>query len=217
MTESRVRLLLVDDHEVVRFGLAGFFATVPHFVVVGQASSVAQAVSEARRCRPDVVIMDVLLPDGSGIEACRSIRSESPGARVLMLTSYSDEPAVVASIMAGASGYMLKQTDLDHLVAAVDTVAAGGSLLDPAISQTVIKWMQRVGTQGQGDTVDALSEQERNVLRLIADGKTNREIADRLSLSENTVKTYVSRILRKLDLSRRSEAAAYLARRRPQG
>jgi two-component system, NarL family, response regulator DevR len=217
MPESRIKLLLVDDHEVVRFGLAGFFSTVPHFSVVGQAGSVAQAVAEARRCRPDVVVMDVLLPDGSGIEACRTIRSETPSTKVLMLTSYSDEPAVVASIMAGASGYMLKQTNLDHLVAAVEAVSAGGSLLDPAISQTVIKWMQRVGTQTQGDTVDALTDQEQHVLQLIAEGKTNREIADRMSLSENTVKTYVSRILRKLDLSRRSEAAAYVARRRPQG
>lgn len=214
MPASPVKLLLVDDHRVVRLGLRALFETVPQFVVVGEAGTVAEALVAARQGHPDVVVMDVRLPDGSGVEACREIRSERPRTRVLMLTSYADEDAVVASIMAGAAGYLLKQSDPDRLIEAVEIVARGGSLLDPAVTQTVLQWIQRLGTRAIEDPLLALSDQERRILPLLAEGKTNREIAAELYLSEHTVKTYVSNILQKLHLSRRAEAAAFIARRR---
>ncbi|HZS02162.1 MAG TPA: response regulator transcription factor [Chloroflexota bacterium] len=210
-----VKLLLVDDHRVVRLGLRTLFETAPQFQVVGEAGTAAEAVAAARRNPPDVVLMDVRLPDGSGVEACREIRSEHPRTRVLMLTSYADEDAVVASIMAGAAGYLLKQTDPERLVEAAEIVAGGGSLLDPAVTQTVLQWMRRLGAQAPSDPLIGLSEQERKILPLLAEGKTNREIAAQLYLSEHTVKTYVSNILQKLHLSRRAEAAAFIARRHP--
>ncbi len=208
-----IRLLLVDNHQIVRIGLATLFRTVPHFLVVGEAGTVAEAVAQARQCAPDVVLMDVRLPDGSGIEACRQIRSERPEARVLMLTSYSDEEAVIASIMAGAAGYLLKDTDAEKLIEGIEAIARGSSLLDPAVTQTVLSWMQRPGAQVPGDPLSALSEREREILPLITEGKTNREIALRLSLSEHSVKSYVSNILQKLRLARRAEAVAFMARR----
>ena len=138
MSKPCIRLLLVDNHQIVRIGLATLFRTVPHFLVVGEAGTVVEAVAQARQCAPDVVLMDVRLPDGSGIEACRQIRSERPAARVLMLTSYSDEEAVIASIMAGAAGYLLKDTDAEKLIEGIEAIARGGSLLDPAVTQTVL-------------------------------------------------------------------------------
>ena len=211
--DGRVKLLLVDDHKVMRLGLASLFATAPQFAVVGEAGTVAEAVAEARRCRPDVVIMDVRLPDGSGVEACREIRSERPDTRVVMLTSYADEDAVMASIMAGAAGYLLKQTDPERLIEAVEMVAGGSSLLDPGVTRTILEQIQRLGAPATRDPLAALSEQEQKILPLIAEGKTNREIAATLFLSEHTVKSYVSSILQKLNLSRRAEAAAFIARR----
>jgi two-component system, NarL family, response regulator DevR len=213
MSKPCIRLLLVDNHQIVRIGLATLLRTVPHFLVVGEAGTVAEAVAQARQCAPDVVLMDVRLPDGSGIEACRQIRSERPEARVLMLTSYSDEEAVIASIMAGAVGYLLKDTDVERLIEGIETIARGGSLLDPVVTQTVLSWMQQPSVQVPGDPLSELSEREREILPLIAEGKTNREIALLLSLSENSVKSYVSNILQKLRLARRAEAAAFMARR----
>jgi DNA-binding NarL/FixJ family response regulator len=212
MSKPCIRLLLVDNHQIVRIGLATLFRTVPHFLVIGEASTVAEAVAQARHGAPDVVLMDVRLPDGSGIEACRQIRSERPEARVLMLTSYSDEEAVIASIMAGAAGYLLKDTDAEKLIEGIEAIAHGGSLLDPAVAQTVLSWMQRPSVQVPGDPLSELSEREREILPLIAEGKTNRQIALLLSLSENSVKSYVSNILQKLRLARRAEAAAFIAR-----
>lgn len=209
-----IRLLLVDDHRVVRLGLGTLFGTVSGVRVVGEAGSVAEALAEAGRCRPDVVIMDLRLPDGSGVEACREIRSERPEVQVIMLTSYADEEAVIASIMAGAAGYLLKQSEPERLIEAVEIAARGGSLLDPAIARTVLDWMQRVGTADALDPLAGLSEQERRVLPLLAEGRTNRQIAAALQLSEHTVKSYVSNILQKLHLSRRAEAAAFIAHRR---
>lgn len=214
MSGEHVRLLLVDDHAVVRMGLAALFGTVPAFTVVGEAGTVAEAIAGARRCKPDVVVMDVRLPDGSGVEACREIRAERPQTRVMMLTSFPDNDLVVASIMAGAAGYLLKRSKPEQLIQAVEIVASGGSLLDPAITATVVEWMQRVGEADAGDPLlRLLSAQERKVLPLIAEVKTNREIAAALYLSEYTVKTYVSNILQKLWLSRRAEAAAFVGRR----
>jgi two-component system, NarL family, response regulator DevR len=216
MSKPCIRLLLVDNHQIVRIGLATLFRTVPHFLVVGEAGTVAEAVAQARQCAPDVVLMDVRLPDGSGIEACRQIRSEQPDARVLMLTSYSDEEAVIASIMAGAAGYLLKDTDSEKLIESIEVIARGSSLLDPAVTQTVLSWMQQPSVQVPGDPLSELSEREREILPLVAEGKTNREIALLLSLSENSVKSYVSNILQKLRLARRAEAAAFMPRRESQ-
>lgn len=213
MTEPPIRVLLVDDHQVVRIGLATLLAAVPRFEVAGEAGDLAGAVAEARRCRPDVVLMDVRLPDGSGIEACREIRSDRPDTRVIMLTAYPDEDAVVQAILAGAAGYFLKQGDTARLVEGIEIVARGGSLLDPATTEAVLQWMRRAVAEQGSDPLAALNEHERNILPLIAEGKTNREIAGALYLSEHTVKGYVSSILRKLHLNRRAQAAALSAQR----
>jgi two-component system, NarL family, response regulator DevR len=217
VTGPRVRLLLVDDHRVVRMGLVALFEKVPRFAVVGEAGTMAEAVAEAERCRPDVVVMDVRLPDGTGVEACREIRAGRPDTRVFMLTSYADQDAVVASIMAGAAGYLLKHNDPKQLIQAVDTVAGGGSLLDPAVVHTVLEWIRCGDSPGTDDRLAALSQQEHRVLSLVAAGKTNRDIAGALGLSEHTVKIHVSHILEKLRLVRRAEAAAFVAGRRLPG
>jgi DNA-binding NarL/FixJ family response regulator len=210
MSEALISIVVVDDHWLVRLGLSNLFGKLRHFAVVSEASTAADAILAARTHHPDVVIMDVRLPDASGIEACRQIRSDNPDTRVIMLTSFCDEEAVIAAILAGASGYLLKQSEPERLIAAVETAAAGGSLLDPAVSDTVLHWMR--GAAGSVQSGDRLSEQERRILPLIAEGKTNRQIARELYLSEHTVKTYVSSLLKKLQLARRAEAAAYIAR-----
>lgn len=212
MGGSRTKLLLVDDHQVVRIGLSTLFGTVPHVAVVGEADTAQGAIAAACRWKPDVVLMDVRLPDGSGVEACREIRAARPDTRVIMLTSHPDEEAVIESVMAGAAGYLLKDADPEQLIAAVEVVASGRSLLDPASTQAVLAWMQRQGAQAPPDPLAELSETERRILPLIAEGKTNRVIAEELFLSEHTVKTYISNILHKLNLTRRAEAAAFIAR-----
>jgi two-component system response regulator DevR len=203
-------LLVVDDHEVVRQGLVALLDRRAGFQVVAEAGTAAEAVEQARRFRPNLVVMDIRLPDGSGIEACREIRSELPETRVVMLTSYPDEDAVLAAIVAGASGYLLKQVRARDLVAALETVAAGGSLLDPAVTGKVLERMRRIATDD--DELAALTQQERKILALVAEGKTNKEIAADVFLSDKTVKNYVSSILAKLNLERRAQAAAYVAR-----
>jgi two-component system response regulator DevR len=213
MTATPTTLLLVDDHEVVRTGLRVLLGTVAHFEVVGEAGSVAEAVAEVRRCAPDLVLMDVRLPDGSGVDACRLIRAQRPHTRVLMLTSYDDEDVVVASIVAGASGYLLKEANARRLLEAVQVVARGGSLLDPAVTRVVLDRLQQAPVVGlTEDPLAVLSEQQRRILPLIAEGMTNREIAATLALSEHTVKTYISDALRKLHLRSRAEAAAFFSR-----
>lgn len=203
--------MIVDDHEVVREGLRSLLRRRPELAVVGEADSVASAIKEAHKTEPDVIIMDVRLPDGSGVEACREIRAERPDTKVLMLTSYADDEAVFASIMAGAIGYLLKQTSTNALVEAIERVMRGESLLDPAVTQRVL---ERIKTgKKDDDELALLSEQERKILDLIAEGKTNKEIAKDVFLSDKTVKNYVSSILSKLNLHRRSEAAAFIARR----
>jgi two-component system response regulator DevR len=214
MSDPRIALLLVDDHAVVRLGLAALFATTPRFTVVGQASTAGEAMVEARRTHPDVVIMDVRLPDGSGVEVCRTIRAERPETRVVMLTSFADDEAVVASVLAGAAGYLLKSTEPERLIEAVELVARGESLLDPRVTSVVLDRLRR-GSTAEASPLAVLSEQERRIVPLIADGKTNRDIAAALHLSEHTVKAYVSDILRKLRLSRRSQAAALVSRLGP--
>lgn len=183
--------------------------------VVAEAGSVAEAIEAAARAKPDVVIMDVRLPDGSGVEACRAIREAQPDIKVIMLTSYADDEALFASIIAGASGYLLKQTRGQVVVDAVTAVAAGRSLLDPDVTGKVLERVRQ--SRGEDPAIASLTEQERKVFAGLADGKSNREIGEMLFLSEKTVKNYVSRILDKLGLSRRAEAAAYLVKHPPRG
>ena len=212
--ERPLRLLLVDDHEVVRQGLTALLARRPAFQVVAEAGTVADAMAAAHRFKPDLVIMDVRLPDGTGIEACRDIRAEMPETRVVMLTSYPDEEAVLAAILAGASGYLLKQIRGRDLVAALESVGRGDSLLDPAVTERVLERVRRVAAGESQDELAELTPQERKILMLVAEGKTNREIAAEVFLSDKTVKNYVSSILSKLNLQRRAQAAAFVAKHR---
>ena len=216
-TGRTIRLLMVDDSEVLRLGLRTLFSEAGGFQVVGEASTMARAVSEAARLNPDVVLMDVRLPDGSGVEACRLIRAQRPEARVLFLTSYADDDAVLATILAGAQGFLLKEVSSDELVRAVNTVANGQSVLDPAVTQRVLSRMQALSastSKEQGDAKrDELSPQERRVLALVTEGKTNKEIAAALDLSEKTVGNYLSNVFQKLNVTRRAQAAAYFTRR----
>lgn len=218
MEERQIRILIVDDHEVVRMGLRTLLERRPEFLVVGEAGTAAESVRAARHSLPDVVVMDIRLPDGSGVEACREIRDERPETKVIMLTSYADDEALFGSLMAGASGYLLKQTRGQVLAEAIKRVAQGESLIDPAVTSKVLERMRQLAS-GASDELAALSPQERRILSLIAEGKTNKEIAQEVFLSDKTVKNYVSSILSKLNLRRRSEAAAFLAewRARRQG
>ena len=209
-----LRLLVVDDHEVVREGLVALLSRREEFQVVAQAGTVAEALNAARRFEPDLVVMDMRLPDGSGIEACREIRAELPTTRVVMLTSYPDEEAVLSAILAGASGYLLKQVRGRDLVSALEAVGRGDSLLDPAVTERVLERVRRVANGNERDELSDLTAQERKILLLVADGKTNKEIASDVFLSDKTVKNYVSSILSKLNLQRRAQAAAFIAKRR---
>jgi two-component system response regulator DevR len=216
MPESPIRVMLVDDHEVVREGLKALLNRRDTMTVVGEAGNVAQAIEVAARERPDVVVMDLRLPDGTGIEACREIRSQLPDTKVIMLTSYADEDAVMASILGGAAAYLLKQTRGSQLAEAILGVARGESLLDPQVTMRVLEEVRKSASGKAVATPESqLNENEQKILLLIAEGKTNREIAAEIYLSDKTVKNYVSNILSKLNMKRRSEAAAYIARRTP--
>jgi DNA-binding NarL/FixJ family response regulator len=205
-----LRIVLVDDHEVVREGLRALLDAEDGIDVVGEAGTVADAVRRVGYESPDVVVLDVRLPDGSGIEACREIRARWPEVKVLMLTSFADDEALFSSIMAGASGYVLKQIKGSDLISSVQRVGRGESLLDPEMTERVFRRIR--GEEPDDPLLARLSNQERKILDLIAEGLTNREIAERMFLAEKTVKNYVSNVLAKLDMSRRSEAAAYAAR-----
>jgi two-component system response regulator DevR len=207
-----LRVMLVDDHEVVRNGIRAMLQAEDDIVVTAEAGTVRDAIDEADRARPDVVVMDVRLADGSGIEATREIRALHPATRVLMLTSFADDEALFASIMAGASGYVLKQVHAGDLVRAIRSVGAGESLLDPAVTTSVLDRLRRGKHLMRDEKLARLSPQEERILGLVADGRTNREIGEELHLAEKTVKNYVSSILSKLEVARRAEAAAYLAR-----
>jgi two-component system, NarL family, response regulator DevR len=212
MSEPPLRILLVDDHEVVRDGVKALLQATDDIIVTAEASSVREAIDEADRARPDVVVMDVRLADGSGIEATREIRARHPKTAVIMLTSFADDEALFASIMAGASGYVLKQVKGGELVRAIRTVGKGESLLDPAVTSAVLDRLRKGKHLLRDEKLARLSPQEERILSLVADGKTNREIGEELHLAEKTVKNYVSSILSKLEVARRAEAAAYLAR-----
>ena len=207
-----LRVLLVDDHEVVRSGVKALLQATDDIVVTAEAGSVREAVDEADRTRPDVVVMDVRLADGSGIEATREIRARHPKTQVVMLTSFADDEALFASIMAGAAGYVLKQVKGGELVRAIRTVGKGESLLDPAVTSAVLDRLRRGKHLLKDEKLARLSPQEERILSLVADGRTNLEIGEELRLAEKTVKNNVSSILSKLEVARRAEAAAYLAR-----
>ncbi|MFC9834784.1 response regulator [Rhodococcus sp. NPDC127530] len=198
------RVFLVDDHEIVRRGLVDLLGSVPDLEVVGEASSVGEALARIPGSGADVAVLDVRLPDGNGVELCRDLRAALPELRCLMLTSYSDDEALFDAIMAGASGFVLKQILGTDLVAAVRTVGEGGSLLD---SRATSALMNRIRSARREDPLAELSEQERAVFELIGEGLTNREIAERLFLAEKTIKNYVSRLLSKLGMQRRTQAA----------
>ena len=213
MSEQPVRVMLVDDHEIVRQGIRAVIEAEGGLTVVAEASGVAEAVERAKTTLPDVVVMDVRLADGSGIEATREIRAARPDTRVVMLTSFADDEALFASIMAGAAGYVLKQVRSNDLVSSIKAVANGQSLLDPAVTGAVLERLRKGKQLMMDPKLARLSPQEERILSLVADGKTNKEIGEDLKLAEKTVKNYVSAILSKLEVSRRAEAAAYLARR----
>ena len=213
-TAAAIRVLLVDDHAVVRLGLRTLLANQPGFRVVGEAGTVAEALNMARQARPDVVLMDVRLPDGSGVEACRKIKAESPDCKVVMLTSYSDEEAIVGAVMAGANGYLLKQADSDRLTQAIRDAATGASSLDPRAAGALLTQFRELSAKQAESELAGLTDRERRMLALIAEGYTNRAIGERLHLSEKTVRNHVSQLLRKLGFQRRSQAAAWAGQRR---
>jgi two-component system, NarL family, response regulator DevR len=207
-----LRVMLVDDHEVVRSGLRALVEAQPDMRVVAEAGTVSESLAQAERARPDVIVMDVRLADGSGIEATREIRARRPETQVLMLTSFADDEALFASIMAGASGYVLKQIRGGELIRAVRAVGRGQSLLDPAVTASVLERLRKGKHLLRDEKLARLSPQEERILTLVSEGLTNREIGEQLRLAEKTVKNYVSTILSKLEVQRRAEAAAYLAR-----
>jgi two-component system, NarL family, response regulator DevR len=209
--KHRIRLVLVDDSQVVRMGLRSLIATEPRVDLIGEAGTVATAVETCARLRPDVVLLDIRLPDGTGFDACRQILSKLPDTRVLVLTSVADETLVDEAIRAGAHGYLLKEIDGRGLLQAVFDVAEGKSILDPAVTARVIQ-LVKGGSSASRDALAVLSPQERKVLALIAEGQTNKEVASALGLAEKTVKNYLSNIFEKLHVSRRSQAAAMFVR-----
>jgi DNA-binding NarL/FixJ family response regulator len=209
-----IRVLIVDDHAVVRLGLRSLLTHSNGFRVVGEAGSMTDGVALASQTRPDVVLMDVRLPDGSGVEACRRIKQQHPDTRVVMLTSYSDEDAIVGAVMAGASGYLLKQADSERLTQAIRDAAAGDSSLDPRAAGTLLSQFRELSARQAEAELQGLTDRERRMLALIAEGYTNRAIGEVLHLSEKTVRNHVSQLLRKLGFQRRSQAAAWAGQRR---
>jgi len=207
-----IRILIADDHEVVRIGLSSLLDRQAGFRVVGQAASGEQAVRMARTLHPDVVVLDIRMPGGSGTDACRQITAEAPGTPVVMLTSYADEEALFESIAAGASGYVLKRIGSQELVDAIRTVAAGQSMLDPAVTRTVLDRLRNAAHAEESGAFADLTEQERRVLAHLAEGESNREIAATLVLSEHTVHRHIANILRKMSQSTRAAAATHAAR-----
>lgn len=206
---KKQRILLVDDHEVVRLGLKALLEHHQNFEVVAEAASAKEAIENTSRYHPDIVLMDIRLPGVSGIEACEEIIRDHPDTRVVMLTSYAEDEMLFSAIRAGASGYVLKQIGGGDLIRALESVARGESMLDPAVTQRVFQEVRRAVKEEEASAFANLSQQEKHVLQLVSEGKTNREIAKALYLGEGTVRNYVSSILSKLGVSNRAEAAAY--------
>ena len=209
-----LRVLLVDDHEVVRVGLRALIERQADIEVVGEAGTVRQAVSQAKRLAPDVVVLDIRLPGGSGLDACRQIKAERPETRIIILTSFPDDEVLLDAIAAGADGYILKQIGSDDLIQALERIGRGESLLDPSLTAQVFARMREVRRQERAHAFADLNAQEMQILARIAEGQTNREIGSAIHLSEKTVRNYVSNILGKLSLTSRAQAAAYAARHR---
>ncbi|GAA4771939.1 MULTISPECIES: response regulator transcription factor [Streptomyces] len=210
--EGKITVFLLDDHEVVRRGVRELLSMEPDIEVVGEAGTAAEALVRVAATAPDVAVLDIRLPDGSGVEVCREIRSQNENIACLMLTSFSDDEALFDAIMAGASGYVLKAIRGDELLGAVRDVAAGRSLLDPVATARVLERLRDGGRPRDDERLANLTEQERRILDLIGEGLTNRAIGERLHLAEKTIKNYVSSLLAKLNMQRRSQAAAYVAR-----
>ena len=206
---AKQRIVLVDDHEVVRLGLKSLLDRHPQFEVIGEASSAREALEQVAALEPDVVVMDIRLPGTSGIEACEQIVDQHPDIKVIMLTSYAEDEMLFSAIRAGASGYVLKQIASEELVKAIEAVGRGEALLDPAVTQRVFQEVRRAVKEEEASAFAHLSQQEKHVLLLVSEGKTNREIAKNLFLGEGTVRNYVSSILSKLGVNNRAEAAAY--------
>ena len=204
-----LRIIIVDDHEVVRLGLRTLLDRHPDFAVVDEAATVKEAIQKTLLLRPDIVVMDIRLLGGSGIDACRKIVEQAPEVKVIMLTSYAEDEMLFDAIAAGACGYVLKQIGSDDLVRAVEAVGRGDALLDPMLTQRVFARVREAARKEHEDAFVDLTDQEMRVLAQVAEGKTNRQIANALFLGEGTVRNYVSSILRKLDLTNRAEAAAY--------
>jgi DNA-binding NarL/FixJ family response regulator len=202
-----IKVFLLDDHEVVRRGVAALLEAEPDITVIGEAGTADHALARIPALRPDVAILDVRLPDGDGVTVCRELRSKMPQLACLMLTSFPDDQALFDAVMAGASGYVLKQIHGSDLVGAIRTIAAGESLLDP---KSTAQMLQRLRQRPQKDPLATLTEQERKILELIGDGLTNRQIGEHLYLAEKTIKNYVSSIFTKLDMRRRTQAAAFI-------
>ena len=209
-----MRILLVDDHEVVRLGVRALIERQPGMEVVGEAGTVHEAVEQTRQLSPDVVVLDIRLPGGSGLDACRQIKTEWPDTRIIMLTSFPDDQAVFDAIACGADGYVLKEIGSDDLIRALERIGRGESLLDPAITNRVFAKVREVRRQEIANAFSGLTDREIQILARAAEGKTNPEIGEALHFSEKTVRNYVSQILAKLNLSSRAEAAAYAARNR---
>lgn len=205
-----IRVFLLDDHEIVRRGVQELLEAEADIEVVGEASTAAQALARIPALKPDVAVLDVRLPDGNGVSVCRDLRSRMPELRCLMLTSFSDDDAIFDAILAGASGYVLKQIRGNDLVAAVRTVAAGGSLLDPSTTSQVLERMRHKAEAS--DPLVGLTDREREILTLIGEGLTNRQIGERMFLAEKTVKNYVSGLLAKLGMERRTQVAVLATR-----
>ncbi|WP_416970314.1 response regulator [Streptomyces sp. 4F14] len=209
--KAEIRVFLLDDHEVVRRGVRELLAVEEGVEVIGEAGTAAEALARIPALRPDVAVLDVRLPDGSGVEVCREIRSQDPSLKCLILTSFADDEALFDAIMAGASGYVLKAIRGDELISAVRDVAEGRSLLDPVATARVLERLREGAPKGD-ERLERLTEQERRILHLIGEGLTNRQIGEELHLAEKTIKNYVSSLLAKLGMQRRSQAAAYVAR-----
>jgi len=206
---AKQRIVLVDDHEVVRLGLKSLLERHPQFEVIGEAGSAREAIEQVATLKPEIVLMDIRLPGTSGIEACEEIINRFPGTKVVMLTSYAEDEMLFSAIRAGASGYILKQIESDALIKALESVSRGEALLDPAVTQRVFQEVRRAVKEEEASAFAHLSQQEKHVLLLVSEGKTNREIAKSLFLGEGTVRNYVSSILSKLGVNNRAEAAAY--------
>jgi two-component system response regulator DevR len=203
-----IRLLLADDHEVTRLGLRTLLTTCPEFEIVGEASSAAETLEVALRLKPDLLLLDVRLSDGSGIEVCRKLQALDLETKVLMLTSYADDDLVFNAISSGADGYLLKEIHAENLIKAIQDVAAGKSILDPAVTSHVLNCMRNPTPAAPASKFELLSAQERRVIALVAEGKTNKEIGREMGLSDKTVKNYLSNAMEKLNLNRRAQAAA---------